>query len=93
MKSHESLPVGRARQELVALRPGLRGRYYAAGRLGTGLQRAPGSQSARTGLSLADPGIQVTVIRCFREARQNRPILATIVVPCRSSKPPIGRAN
>jgi hypothetical protein len=93
MKPHESLPVGRARQEMVALRPGLRGRYYAAGRLGTGLQRAPGSQSARTGLSLANPRIQVTVIRCIREARQNRPILAGIVVPCRGSKSLISRAT
>ena len=37
MKPNESLPVGRAREELVALRPCLRGRHYADDRLGTGL--------------------------------------------------------
>jgi hypothetical protein len=76
MKPHESLPVGRARQELVALRPGLSGRHHAAGRLGAGLQRAAGSQSAGTGLSLADQRIQVRVIPYVTEVGQDGPVLA-----------------
>ena len=51
--------------------------------LGTGLQRAAGSQSAGTGLSLAEPGIQVRVIPCVTEAGQDGPVLAAKVVPCR----------
>ena len=93
MKPHESLPVGRARQELVALRSGLRGRHHAAGRLGGSLQRSAGSQSAGTGLSLADPGIQVRVIPYVTEAGQDGPVLAATVVPSRSSKSPLGRGR
>jgi hypothetical protein len=68
MKSHESLPVGRAHQELVALRPHLSRRHHATSRLGSGLQRTVGSQSAEIGLSLTSPGIPIRAIPNVKEA-------------------------
>ena len=83
MKPNESLPVGRARQKLVALRPDLSRRHHADSRLGAGFQRAAGSQSTGTGLSLTGPGIQIRVVPCVTEAGQDGPVLAAKVVPCR----------
>ena len=84
MKPNESLPVGRARQKLVALRPDLSRRHHAASRLGAGFQRAAGSQSTGIGLSLTSRGIQIRVISCVTEAGQDGPVLAAKVVQSRS---------
>jgi hypothetical protein len=90
MKPHESLPVGRACQQLVALQSCVSGRYHAAGRLGKSLQWAANAQSAETRLSLSDPGIHIGVIRCVTGTWQDGGILAGTVEQCRSSKSPMG---
>jgi len=46
LKPHESLPVGRRREKLVALRFNLRRVHYAVIKLGSGLQRTPVQESS-----------------------------------------------
>ena len=55
----------------------------AAGGLGPGLQRAVGAKTAGAGLSFEGSGVQIKVIPYLARARQDRSILATIVMsPC-----------